>query len=193
MSPQKRSSHKIKNKITLTLSCAKKIAMRQNNEMGDLVCDFFITMEKAVRLNIELINMRNPQKPINKKINSEVAAMYLNKYGCRSDNGYMFSSNADMVNMICFGKKAKEINALLDKKNDGKTRDRLILDCIERLTFLLNQHLLLLKIKMDFDQREQMLLQLYKVQYGNQLNPYTGELSEIDYVRPSWWDKKYLV
>ena len=33
----------------MTLECAKKIAMRQNNEMGDLVCDYFILMEKALR------------------------------------------------------------------------------------------------------------------------------------------------
>ena len=35
--------------ISMTLECAKKIAMRQNNDMGDLVCDYFILMEKALR------------------------------------------------------------------------------------------------------------------------------------------------
>ncbi len=40
----------IKNIITLTLDCAKKIAMRQNNDNGDMVCDYFICIENFKRI-----------------------------------------------------------------------------------------------------------------------------------------------
>ena len=43
----------VKNKIMLTLNCAKKIALRQNTEEGDLVCDYFILIEKAFRNRLE--------------------------------------------------------------------------------------------------------------------------------------------
>lgn len=42
-----------KNKIMLTLNCAKKIALRQNTEEGDLVCDYFILIEKAFKNRME--------------------------------------------------------------------------------------------------------------------------------------------
>ena len=42
-----------KNRIMLTLNCAKKIALRQNTEEGDLVCDYFILIEKAFRNRLE--------------------------------------------------------------------------------------------------------------------------------------------
>lgn len=42
-----------KSKIMLTLNCAKKIAMRQNTEEGDLVCDYFILIERAFRNRME--------------------------------------------------------------------------------------------------------------------------------------------
>ena len=51
MSSQKRSSYGIKTKILLTIECAKKIAIRQNNVMGDLVCSYFILMERQVSKN----------------------------------------------------------------------------------------------------------------------------------------------
>lgn len=187
------NSDKPKNVISLKLDTAKKIAMRQNNEIGDMVCDYFILMEKAVKRNSDRIKVRQPQKPLNEEINKKVKANYMKKYGIRPNNYYLYSSNADMINLMIFGYKAKDINDLLKEKNDGKTRDRVIYACLERLTFMLSQHIILLDMGMDFTQREQMLLQMYKARYGNKIDPYTGELTEIDYIRPSFWDKKYLV
>lgn len=62
MSSQKRSSYGIKNKITLTLKCAKKIAMRQNNNQGDLVCDYFILVESTLKDYEEWEKVRFPEK-----------------------------------------------------------------------------------------------------------------------------------
>ncbi|MCP3925530.1 MAG: hypothetical protein GY714_23415 [Desulfobacterales bacterium] len=179
--------------ISLTLDCAKKIAMRQNNEMGDLVCDYFIKMEAAIKRNIKRINTREPQKPLNKEINSKLKARYKEKYGTRPENEYIYTSNADLINIMLFGTTAKNLNGVFKAPNDGKTRDRVVISCLERLTFMLKQHILLLDMEFDFAQREQMLLKMCKAKYGNKINPLTGKVSEIDYVRPHWWGKKYLI
>ena len=52
----------VKNKIMLTLECAKMIAMRQNNNQGDLVCKYFIIIEKTLRNYEEWDKVRNPQR-----------------------------------------------------------------------------------------------------------------------------------
>ena len=61
-SPKNSKGGRPKSIITLTLNCAKKIAMKQNTEQGDLICDYFIILEEAIKKKIDWINVRNTKK-----------------------------------------------------------------------------------------------------------------------------------
>ncbi len=62
--------------ITLTLNCAKKIAMRQNNKQGDLVCDYFILMEKALRNMGDWLLVTEPEKEGYKELCKQLKNQY---------------------------------------------------------------------------------------------------------------------
>ena len=112
-----------KNKITLTLECAKKIAMRQNNEMGDLVCNYFILMEKMLRNYESWIGTREPEKE-----NWNYMISCLDEWCKKRDFDYTDKAfrirEANLLNVSLTGYKASELRTLL-KCKDNITRDNL--------------------------------------------------------------------
>ena len=114
MTPQLRSANKIKNKIMLTLRCAKKIAMKQNTEQGDLVCDYFIILEEAIKKKIDWINVRNPQKESYKKMCEIIKKEYIETHDGEEPNFYIYTNNADMLNLSLFSKKSKPMKGILE-------------------------------------------------------------------------------
>lgn len=178
---------------TLSIETAKNVAMMENTDKGKLVRSYFILMEKTLRDMSDWIKEREPQREINKRINSLLTKRNI-EINRTKTHYFVYSCNADMANLIAFGYKAKEINDFLEEKNDGKTRDRLTLDCLDRLTFILEQHELLIGMGMNFDQREKALLKMYKLKFNDtQLDVFTDNIDKVEYERPSFWSNKYLI
>lgn len=192
-----------KKEYYITIKIAKEIAMiagvkggNTNPELKEIsqkVRKYFIRMEEAVKRDCEWQNIRNPQKDVTNRIRKFLYIKYIKTFKVKPKSEYLFTSNMDMINLIAFGFIAKEINEYLERDNDGKTRDHLRSECLERLTFLLDNHEILLKRGFDFDKRESELLEIYKAKYNNQLNPFTGKLSPIIYIRPDWWDMSNVI
>lgn len=120
----------VKNEITLTLDCAKKIAMRQNNEAGDMICDYFILMEKAIRSRIDWIKIRHPEKESYKTMCKALEENYmkLNNNRKPSRDEFAYAKEANMINEILFNRTSKEMKSILEVKHSDLLRDSLVID-----------------------------------------------------------------
>ena len=126
-----------KNIIKLTLDCAKKIAMRQNNEQGDLVCNYFILMEKSIRDYQKWESTREPQKQGNNVMKDVIKSTY-EKRNNKSPDFYVYCTENDMLNQCLTGMKAKQLQNYLGM-NDKNTRNHLtekINNALSQLQFL---------------------------------------------------------
>ncbi|WP_173715019.1 antA/AntB antirepressor family protein [Clostridium beijerinckii] len=110
---------------TLTLNCAKKVAMRENTTEGDLVCDYFILMEKAIRENINWNEVRFPQVDGYKRMCSIVNEEYKKTHDVEKTPIYVYSNNADMLNKALFGHVSKKMKKVLEVEQEDSLRDNL--------------------------------------------------------------------
>ena len=114
----------------LTLNCAKKIAMRENTASGDLVCDYFIKLEKAIKDGIEWENLRFPQKQGYKEMCKIIDANYLENHpDIEKTPNHVYSNEANMLNKSLFGYSAKKLKSILEVEQRDITRDSLQLEC----------------------------------------------------------------
>lgn len=192
-----------KKECFITISIAKEIAMvagvkggNTNPElkaMSKMVRKYFILIEEAIKRDVKWQSTRFPQKPVTLRIRNLLFSKYIKTFKVKPKNIYFLTANMDMVNLLAFGFTAKEINDYLERPNDGKTREHLKSECLERLTYLLEQHEILLKRGFDFNTRECELVEMYTAKYGNELNPFNGEIYPISYNRPTWWDMTNVI
>jgi phage anti-repressor protein len=118
----------------LTLNCAKKIAMRENTVNGDLVCDYFIKLEKAIKDGIEWEKLRFPQKQGYKEMCKIIDTNYLeNHLGIEKTPNHVYSNEANMINKALLGYSAKKLKAILEVEQKDITRDNLQLECNKAL------------------------------------------------------------
>ena len=139
----------------MTLDCAKKIAMRQNNEQGDLVCNYFILMEKIVREYEKWIETREPQKQGNNIMKSVIKNTY-EKQNNKAPEFYVYCNENDMLNQCLVGMKAKQLQQYLDMK-DKNTREHLtekVNSALAQLQFLNTS---LVNSGLDFDKRKTII------------------------------------
>lgn len=155
MNPQQRSRHGIKNRITLTLECAKKIAMRQNNLMGDLVCDYFITMEKTLRNYEDWVSIREPEKQNANLMKSKIKEWCVRNGYDNSDNSF-YPREFNMLNMNLTGLTAQEIRINLGCK-DISTREHLDAEINSGLDYLQKLNISLLDANMSFTDRSNII------------------------------------
>lgn len=155
MSSQQRSRNSIKNKILLTLKCAKKIAMRQNNDMGDLVCDYFMIMEETLRNYESWTMIREPEKE-----GWNIMRQYIKEWCIRNEYDETLSNfytrEANMINKNLIGKSASEIKSHIGF-NDIITRNHLDSETNKAISDLQNINISLLLADLDFDTRSNMI------------------------------------
>lgn len=143
---------------TLTLDCAKKVAMRENTDNGDLVCDYFISLEKAVKEMENWYNIRNPQKESYKTMCDAIYEQYKKANDGKEPNKYIYITNADMINLCLFGKKSYDMKLVLDVEYEDLLRDSLTVEANHAIheIQLLNENLVLSNI--DFQTRKQIII-----------------------------------
>ncbi|MBN1076073.1 hypothetical protein DVV91_17270 [Clostridium botulinum] len=148
-----------KNKITLTLNTAKKIAMRQNNEQGDLVCDYFILMEETLKNYKEWNKIREPEKYHANELKSWA---YKNFMNC--DEQGIYAREFNMINQNLCGKTALEIKTFLGYK-DKRTREHLSQEINSEIDNLQIFDIQLLRCNKSFEERNDMIKQICDSQY----------------------------
>lgn len=165
MSPQQRSGFGIKTKIMLTVDCAKVIAMRQNNENGDLVCDYFILMEKAVKRISDWNIIRNPQKQGYKEMCIAIDKNYRETHDGKETNRFIYTTNADMLNLALFGYKSKTMKEILEVEYNDLLRDNLTSEANKALFELQQLNANLVYSNIDLQTRKMIIENTVKAKY----------------------------
>lgn len=156
---------KVKNKISLTLNCAKKIAMRQNNENGDLVCDYFILMENILKEYEKWSLVREPEKCGANDMRQAI------KQWCERNNmdstiQLFYTREFNMLNENLTGFKAVDIRDL-KHISDNKTRDNLDIEVNKALHMLQFTNIALLNSDIGFDIRSEIIKKTCNSTYKN--------------------------
>ena len=163
MSPQKRSSYGITEEYSLTIECAKQLAMIENNNNGKIARKYFIMVEKILKDAVKWELIRKPERIKYKEMCEE-----LKKYFQRNLNKepmfYDYSNEADALNQICLGAKAKKIREYIDAQ-DKNTRDWLEAKYNEYLDKLQELNIMYLKMNFDKERRYDLIKQGFKALY----------------------------
>lgn len=153
-----------KHEIKLSVNCAKKIAMKQNNEWGDLVTDYFILMELLVKDMNQWMMIRHPEKEGYKQLTKALSREHILANGVKADTTTIYTEEADMINTCLLGARAKEIRKLLDAE-DNHTREYLSMQVNQALYELQIVDVALISSKIDFEQRRSIIENQCKTRY----------------------------
>ena len=149
----------------LTLDMAKELSMVENNENGMIARKYFISCEKILRQLYEWDMIRHPEKKLYKDLCSELKSFLLRNYN-KEAKFYDYSNEADALNVICLGAKAKDIREYIEAQ-DKNTRDWLEKQYNEYILKIEELDIMYLKMNMDKERRYDLLKQGFKALYPN--------------------------
>ena len=147
----------------LTIGMAKELAMIENNEIGRTARKYFIIMEKALKDNILWGKIRKPEKTMYKVMCNELD-LYMQRNFNKKAEPYHFMNEANALNLICLGARAKDIKEYIDAK-DNNTREHLLAEYNLYLWKMEELNIMFLRMNMDRDVRYNMIQQGFKATY----------------------------
>lgn len=151
---------------TLTIDMAKQLSMIERSTIGNLARRYFILIEKLVMDNKDWWGIRNPQKENYKPMCNAISESIHRACGRYGDD-YDFKREADIINIIGVGSRAQSIKNYLGIGTNAITRDSLLADYNEKISFLQDQNILLLGMDMPIIQRVKMLIRFFDTKYPN--------------------------
>lgn len=157
--------YKERKEYFLTIDCAKNVSMMENTDSGSLCRQYFILMEKAVKKNAEWELIRHPLREGYNKM-KEALNSYMNRMVQRDADDWDYSIEADALNVLATGFKAKEIRAYVGCK-DNITRDSLTATYNEYLLKLQELNIVYLGMNMNRYDRYKMLEQSFNILFPN--------------------------
>lgn len=149
----------------MTLDMAKEISMISKTENGRLARKYFISCERVLKDLYEWNMIRFPEKKLYKEMSEELRLFLLRNYD-KEAKFYDYSNEADALNMICLGSKAKDIKNFIEAQDDN-TRDWLTKQYNEYLCKMEELNISFLKINMEKERRYELLKQIFKATYPN--------------------------
>lgn len=155
----------VQHEYNLTLDMAKELCMIENSELGQLARKYFILMEKAVKYMVEWNLIRTPEKELYKTMCHELD-LYLQRNFNKRPQFYDYSNEADSLNLICLGAKAKDILNYFEAQ-DKITRDHLTKEYNEYLLKMQELNIMYLRMNMEKQVRYNLIQQGFKALYPN--------------------------
>jgi len=149
----------------LNLDMAKQLAMIEKTEIGNITRRYFILMEKAVKKNTEWELIRYPLREGYKKMQTALNE-YMNRMVQRDADDWDYSIEADALNVLATGFKAREIRSYVGCK-DNITRDSLTATYNEYLLKLQELNIVYLGMNMNRYDRYKMLEQSFNILFPN--------------------------
>ena len=149
----------------LTIDCAKEIAMVTNNNKGKIARKYFICIEKILKKAMEWEMIRVPEKQKYKEMCEELKKYFLRNFN-KEPEWYDYSNEADALNKICLGAKAKDIREYIEAQ-DKNTRDWLTAKYNKYLDKLEELNIMYLKMNLDKDRRYDLIKQGFKALFPN--------------------------
>lgn len=151
---------------TLSMDCAKNLAMMENTKSGVLCREYFILMEKIVQENKEWLEIRDPEKLEYKKMSAEIDAWCIRIWHHKASRSE-YAVEADMLNVIVSGKTSQQLKSEYGVATNDLIRDYLKKEHNEELLFLEKQNQVLLLMDMGFTERKNMLTKMHEVTFRN--------------------------
>ena len=149
----------------LTSDCAKQLCMVQNNNLGKMTRKYFIYVERLLKKAIEWDLIRKPERIRYKEMCEELKKYYIRNKG-KEPEWYVYSNEADALNKICLGAKAKDIREYIEAC-DKNTREWLEAEYNTYLDELQKMDLMYLRMNFDKDKRYDLIKQGFKALYPN--------------------------
>lgn len=174
MSTNKRNSLGITDEYYLTLNCAKEIAMvigvlprisKDTKEKSKKARKYFIAIEKVLKKAIEWELIRKPEKKLYKEMCEELKLYMLRNFN-KEPKFYDYSNEADAINQICLGAKAKQIKIYIDAQDDN-TREWLNAKYNTYITKIEELNIMYLRMNIQKEQRYNLIKQGFKALYPN--------------------------
>ena len=157
--------HKSIKNYKIIIDSAKEICMMENTDNGKLCRKYFILMEKTVKDMQNWIIVREPQKEGYKFMCKAIDKNYKVLHDGNEPNKFIYSNNADMINLAMFGYKSKKMKQILEVEYNEPLRDNLVFEANKALYELqqLNENLLYSNI--DFQTRKEIIKNTCNIKY----------------------------
>ena len=149
----------------LTIDCAKQLCMVQNNNLGKMTRKYCSYVERLLKKAIEWDLIRKPERIRYKEMCEELKKYYIRNKG-REPEWYVYSNEADALNKICLGAKAKDIREYIEAC-DKNTREWLEAEYNTYLDELQKLNIMYLRMNFDKDKRYDLIKQGFKALYPN--------------------------
>lgn len=147
------------------IDTAKQLAMVENNEIGKIARRYFIEVEKALKLAMKWNLIRKPERERYKELCEELKQYFIRNFD-KEPQWYDYSNEADALNNICLGAKAKKIQKYIDMQ-DKNTRDWLEIKYNEYLDQMQLLDIMYIKMNFDKERRYDLIRQGFKALYPN--------------------------
>lgn len=147
----------------LTLDTAKELALVENNDIGRVARRYFIKVEDSLKNILEWNRVRNLEKTNYKMMCKELDEYMLRNKG-KNARFFDYSNEADKLNQICLGAKAKDIRDYFEAQ-DKITRDHLFKEYNEYLDKMQELDIMYLRMNMKKEMRYTLIQQGFKAMY----------------------------
>lgn len=147
----------------LTLDMAKELCMVENNENGKIARKYFILIEKAIKEIIRWKRIREPEKE-GYKIMCKELDRYFQRVFNKRPKFYDYSNEADALNLICLGARAKNILDYFDTQ-DKLTREHLLSEYNMYLSKIQELNIMYLRMNIEKSRRYDLIKQGFRVTF----------------------------
>lgn len=152
----------------VSVEFAKNICMMAKTKLSQEVRSYFILMENTVHKMVEWDMIRHPEKQ-SYKIMCEELRLYLLRNLDKEAKFYDYSNEADALNMICLGARAKQIREYIEAQ-DKQTREHLTIEYNTYLYKMQELNIMFLRMNFEKEKRYEMIKQGFNVTYPNAIS-----------------------
>ena len=149
-----------------TLEAAKSLAMIENNDKGNLVRRYFITMERTLRNYKEWNTSRGIEKEGYRHMMDELEKWVIRNDYDTKDFKVFAARESNMINIALTGLTAVGIRSYFSAK-DEITRDHLTKECNEAINSLQEINSSLILNNLDFEMRKSIIEGTCRSKYSN--------------------------
>lgn len=168
----------------VTIEFAKHLCMMAKTEKAHEIRNYFIYLEEAIKDMTKWYEARNPQIKSYKEMCNIIDKQYIKNHDGKKASPFVYSNNADMLNLAMVQLKSKQIKEVLNIGRHDSLRDNLVYEFNKALDELqvLNGNLVLSNI--DFATRKMIIENTCREKYSSIRVRFVSEFhKEIEIVK----------
>lgn len=167
----------------ITVDFAKHLCMMARTEKAHEIRNYFIYLEESIKDMKDWYNVRNPQKESYVKMTNIIKEQYMKEHDYKEPSTFIYTNNADMINMCLFGFKSKQIKGLLDIEYEDSLRDNIVIECNKAIDEIQTLNANLVISNVDFQTRKVIITNACNAKFLSArvklVSEFSKELNEI--------------